>query len=148
MPRFSQVRAMILENSTSILQDDSGVPLAYFDPTRWNLRAFGRYVMPIFPAYYQPKLTEFYQRTQPAPIDFGVGYRWRPNESNLLWAVRIPGSPDITSSIPVQTSPPQPAPEVARQQPVYRPRPRVENDPFQGPPPPIFPFFLFQPPPP
>jgi hypothetical protein len=144
MQRFSQARALILENSTAILQDDSGVPLAYFDPERWKLRAFGRYLMPIFPAYYQPKLAEFYQRTQPDPIDFGVGYRWRPNESNLLLATRIPGSPDITASIPAP-APPQRAPEVARQQPpIYRAPPRAEND-FQGPPP-FFPFFLFQPP--
>ncbi len=146
MQRFSQVRALILENSAAILQDDSGVPLSYFDRERWTLRAFGRYVMPIFPAYYQPKLTEFYQRTQPEPLDFGVGYRWRPNESNLLLAARIPGSPDITSSIAPQASPPQPAPEAARQPPTYRPRPRAEDDPFRGPPP-FFPFFLFPPPP-
>jgi hypothetical protein len=141
--RFSQVRALVLENSTSILQDDSGVPLMYFDPTRWSLRAFGRYMMPIFPAYHQPNLAQFYQRTQPDPIDFGVGYRWRPNESNLLLAIRIPGSPDIPSSIPAQASPPQPAPEVVRQQPANRQRPRAENDPMQRPSP-IFPFPLFQ----
>ncbi len=120
MPRFSQVRSLILSNSVSILQDDSGVPLSYFDPASWKLRAFGRYLMPIFPAYYQPKLTEFYERTQPDPLNFGVGYRWRPNESNLLLAARIPGSPDVTSSVPPAASPPQPAPEVARTSPKRR----------------------------
>ena len=25
-----------------------------------------------------------------APIDFGIGYRWRPHESNLLLAVKLP----------------------------------------------------------
>ena len=30
-----------------IVQDDSGIPLAYFDPNKWNLRFFGVYLGPI-----------------------------------------------------------------------------------------------------
>jgi len=40
----------------------------------------------IFPNTYQPRLAELYRRS--TPIDFGYGYRWRRNESNLLLAVR------------------------------------------------------------
>ena len=151
---FSQVRNFILDNSTSVLQDDTGVPLTYFDTAKWQVRAFGRYVTPIFPGYYQPRLNEFFRRTQPTPIEFGIGYRWRPNESNLLLAVGSAGAPESTASISQEVTPRHqeaaPRPQeagVVRQQPVYRARPsaRAENElprdltaPF-----PIFPFFLF-----
>ena len=35
------------------------------------------------------RMLAMYKKKAPAPpMDFGVGYRWRPNESNLLLAVR------------------------------------------------------------
>ena len=83
---FSQVRNFILENSSRILQDDTGVPARFFDAANWQLRPFGRYVGPIamFDGMYQSKLNEIYQRNQPGPIDFGVGYRWYGNQSNFI----------------------------------------------------------------
>ncbi len=86
---FSKIREFLLTHSASILQDDSGIPLAYFDRQKWQLQPFGRYLGPVavFPQNYQPKLNELFARGNPSPIDFGVGYRWRPHESNLLLAV-------------------------------------------------------------
>jgi hypothetical protein len=110
---FSQVRNFILENSASILQDDTGIPLTYFETARWQLRPFGRYLTPIFPAYYQSKLSEFYQRAQLTSIEFGVGYRWRPNESNLLLATANPSAPESTASISKDTAPRSIATETA-----------------------------------
>jgi hypothetical protein len=88
---FNKVRNFILNRSATIVQDDSGIPLAYFDPKRWRLQPFGRYLGPIseFPACYQPAMEELFRRGNPTPIDFGLGYRWRRNESNLLVAQRI-----------------------------------------------------------
>jgi hypothetical protein len=50
------------------------------------LRPFGRYVSPIgtFRGRYQRQLSEIFRRA--TAIDFGVGYRWRHGESNLLLA--------------------------------------------------------------
>jgi hypothetical protein len=83
---FNKVRAFLLDHSATILQDDSGIPLAYFDPKKWRLQPFGRYVGPlsIFGRSYQPGMAELFGRA--TPIDFGIGYRWRKNESNLLLA--------------------------------------------------------------
>jgi len=88
---FNRVRNFILSRSATIVQDDSGIPLAYFDPKKWQLQPFGRYLGPIseFPACYQPAMTELFRKGNPIPIDFGLGYRWRRNESNLLVAQRI-----------------------------------------------------------
>lgn len=89
-PNFSQVRTFLLEKSAAILEDDSGIPVGYFDPGKWQLKPYGRYLGPIklFSSRGQPKLRELYARGKPTPIDFGVGYRYKPNESNLLWAVK------------------------------------------------------------
>jgi len=98
---FSQVRNFLLENSSLILQDDTGIPVSYFDAEKWLLRPFGRYTspIPIFSGMYQTKLNELFQKFRPSPIDFGVGYRFRPNESNLMLAARNPVAPEMADAI-------------------------------------------------
>jgi hypothetical protein len=88
---FTKIRSFLLDHSATILQDDSGIPVAYFDPAKWRLQPVGRYLGPInvFPGDYQPKLADLFRKVTPIPIDFGLGYRWRKNESNLLLAQRI-----------------------------------------------------------
>jgi len=111
---FTAVRDFILANSATIIQDDSGVPLAYYNRKQWRFFPFGRYLGPIdeFPGRYQPAYAELFRRSQ--PIDFGIGYRWRTHESNLLLSVKLPsdgsGSTDATSS----TEPPPPPPRARR----------------------------------
>ena len=84
-PQFSGVRKLLLDRSATIVQDDSGIPLAYFGK-RWRLRAFGHYAGPIsmFAGFYQSQMAGLFQGAN--PIEFGIGYRWRKNESNLLLA--------------------------------------------------------------
>src|SRR5215831_11765188 len=38
---FAGVRKLLLNNSATIVQDDSGIPLAYFESTKWRVQAFG-----------------------------------------------------------------------------------------------------------
>jgi hypothetical protein len=87
-PHFAAVRKLLLNNSAIILQDDSGIPLAYFEATKWRLQPFGRYAGPIalFTNFYQPRMAELFQSA--SPLEFGIGYQWRKNESNLLLAQR------------------------------------------------------------
>ncbi len=87
---FTTVRDFLLTNSTSIVQDDSGIPLADYDPRKWRFFPFGRYAGPInkFPGAYQPKYAELFRHSQ--PMNFGIGYRWRSFESNLLLSIRVP----------------------------------------------------------
>ena len=87
---FSTVRDFLLANSATIIQDDSGIPLAYYNPKKWRFFPFGRYAGPIdeFPGRYQEEYAELFRRSQ--PMDFGIGYRWRSYESNLLLSVRLP----------------------------------------------------------
>jgi len=99
---FARIRDFLLAHSATILQDDSGIPLAYLDPQKWQLQPFGRYLGPVavFPQNYQPNLSDLFARGSPTPINFGVGYRWRPHESNLLLAVRRAASAAGASGTP------------------------------------------------
>ena len=107
---FTTVRDYILANSATVIQDDSGVPLTYYNAKQWRFFPFGRYLGPIgeFPGRYQLSYAELFRRAE--PINFGVGYRWRTNESNLLLSVRLPND----GTAPVETTssaepPPAPA---------------------------------------
>lgn len=85
---FTTIRDFLVAHSRTIVQDDSGIPLRAFKAGEWQFHPFGNYLHPlgIFPGTYQPKLKEMFAK---APkLDFGVGYRHRPNESNLMIAVR------------------------------------------------------------
>ena len=118
---FTAVRDYILANSATIIQDDSGVPLAYYNPRQWRFFPFGRYLGPIgeFPGRFQDSYADLFRRAE--PINFGIGYRWRTNETNLLLAVRLPSDGtaplETTSSAepppaprPKKPKPPPPAP--------------------------------------
>jgi hypothetical protein len=116
---FTTVRDFLLANSTTIIQDDSGIPLANYNPKQWRFFPFGRYAGPIakFPGTYQPKYAELFRRSQ--PMDFGIGYRWRTHESNLLLSVKLPGD----GSGSVETAP------TAEPPPQTQPRPRTPRQP-------------------
>lgn len=88
---FQIVRNMLLNKSATILEDDSGIPLSYFDPKKWHLQPVGHYVGPIgvFAHNYQGNMAELFRKEKPIPIDFGIGYRFRKNESSLLLAKKI-----------------------------------------------------------
>jgi hypothetical protein len=112
---FSTVRDFILANSTTIIQDDSGIPLADYNPRKWRFYPFGRYAGPIseFRGKYQQQYAELFRGSQ--PMNFGIGYRWRAYESNLLLSVKLPsddtGSADATPpAAPPRQKPPRPRP--------------------------------------
>lgn len=85
---FDSARNFLLTQSDLLLQDDSGIPVRFFAPARWQLRFFGRYPGPIdiFRQHYQPTLAELYRKSTPPPLEFSFGYRWQPNQSGLLVA--------------------------------------------------------------
>jgi hypothetical protein len=126
---FTVVRDFILTNSATIIQDDSGIPLANYGSKKWRFFPFGRYAGPIgeFAGKYQGTYAELFRRAQ--PMDFGIGYRWRTYESNLLLSVRLPDdgstTADATPAIepapppkprPRKPRPPAPIPTQAQQQ--------------------------------
>ena len=118
---FSIVREWLLANSATIIQDDSGIPLGYYSTRNWRFFPFGRYAGPIskFPGRYQEQYAELFTRAQ--PINFGIGYRWRPHESNLLLSVKV--GPDETAPVATTSSAEPPPPRPAHPKPPQQPSP-------------------------
>jgi hypothetical protein len=127
---FTAVRDFLLKNSATVIQDDSGIPLAYYSAKKWRLFPFGRYAGPIaeFPGRYQERYAELFRRAQ--PMDFGIGYRWRSHESNLLLSVKLASDDlagdDATSSAPSAELPPSKPPRSRA------PRPPAPVGPFRS----------------
>ena len=104
---FSDVRNLLLTHARTLLQDDTGVPLANFDQSKWQLHPYGRYAGPIsiFANHYQSGMARLFSHAQ--PIDFGIGYKWRT--PNLLAAVNTtaPAVVGTTESAAVAVVAPQ-----------------------------------------
>ncbi|WP_013322357.1 hypothetical protein [Gloeothece verrucosa] len=86
---FSTIRNAILTQSNHVLQDDSGMPVKFFAQQKWNLKFYGNYTQPIglFSNRYQPDLHKIYQSGKSIkPLNFGIGYKFGVNESNLMLA--------------------------------------------------------------
>jgi hypothetical protein len=124
---FSAVRSFILANSATIIQDDSGIPLASYSPKKWRFFPFGRYAGPIdkFPGRYQERYADLFRRAQ--PIDFGIGYRWRTFETNLLLSVRLNPDEPLTADTTPEAEPPADKPQRSN-----GPRPPMPVGPHRG----------------
>ena len=119
---FTTTRDFLLANSAIIIQDDSGIPLGNYNSKKWRFFPFGHYAGPIgeFPGRYQQSYAELFRRAQ--PMDFGIGYRWRTHDSNLLLAVRL--GPDETPAADATASTDEPPPPKPPRQ--RKPKPAPE----------------------
>jgi hypothetical protein len=109
---FTVARDYLLANSATIIQDDSGIPLQYYSTKQWRFFPFGRYNGPIgeFPGRYQQSYAELFRRAE--PINFGIGYRWRTNDSNVLLSVKTAdGSAPVETTSSADPAPPPPRPK-------------------------------------
>ena len=87
---FSGVRNFLLEHSSFIVQDDSGIPLRAFSKG-WALEFYGRFVPhgEKFGKYDQEALAEIYRRNPPPPeLGFAFGYWWQAERGILMLARR------------------------------------------------------------
>ena len=103
---FSDVRNFLLTHARTLLQDDTGVPLAYLDQSKWQLHPYGRYTDPIsiFANHYQSGMAHLFSHAQ--PINFGIGYKWRT--PNLLAAVNTIAPAEVTTTEPAAVAVPTP----------------------------------------
>ena len=85
---FGGVRNFLLEHSSVILQDDSGIPLRAF-PKGWALEFHGRFVPhgEKFGKYDQQELAAIYKKNPPPPaLGFAFGYWWQAERGLLMIA--------------------------------------------------------------
>lgn len=87
---FSFIRNLILQKSKNLLQDDSGIPIAFIKDSLWNRKFYGTYDKPInlFRNKFQANLFKVYNdslnKSNIKKLDFGIGYDYKKNESNLM----------------------------------------------------------------
>ncbi len=90
-PQASIARQFVLDQSRYVVQEDSGIPFSYFDPSVWALQFYGTYSEPIstFKDDYQADLARIYETGRDIkPLPFGIGYRFLVDTANLLFATR------------------------------------------------------------
>lgn len=85
---FSNVRDFLLKNSTTIVEDDSGIPLRDLQNGQFNLHFYGNFDGPIelFAKYPQPDLVAAFRGA--SPLDFGFGYHWQTAKGMLILATK------------------------------------------------------------
>lgn len=86
---FSIIRGYILANSRCVLQDDSGIPYRFFSNDNWDVQLYGTYTkpLPMFSAHFQQDYKNAYSDSlKIKKLDFGIGYIYKNNKSNLLLA--------------------------------------------------------------
>jgi hypothetical protein len=89
---FSSVRNLILENSNTVLEDDTGIPYKYFDSKIWDKKFYGEYVAPItlFQIRNQPDLKAAFKNNKKGDLPFNMGYHiGNAKLQNILFFSRI-----------------------------------------------------------
>jgi hypothetical protein len=89
--QFAKTRAMLLETSDIVVQDDTGIPYRFLNHSPWTVKLYGKYHKPIRPMEYayQKDLDEaFKAKTGTADLPFPFGYHWRGSQSGLILASR------------------------------------------------------------
>ena len=89
-PEFSIIRNLVLTGSSTILQDDSGLPYKLYTDPPWKVTLYGNYNKPIRPFLWleQKDLRAAYQSGSAKPLNFHIGYGVAQLPSNLLLASR------------------------------------------------------------
>jgi len=106
---FSDIRNFILTHARTLVQDDTGVPVAFLDQNKWQLRPFGHYIGPIslFAHNYQSAAARLFSHAE--PMNFELGYHWR--NPNLLIASRTDASDmPVASAAPAPVAAAKPVP--------------------------------------
>jgi hypothetical protein len=84
---FSTIRSIVVENTQTLFQDDTGVPYRFFDKKPgWKATFFGDYIAPVEDfsrGLYQKDLdSAFKQGSQPMP--FSLGYHWSTRKQHYM----------------------------------------------------------------
>ncbi len=82
---FSVIRTLALK-ARWLLQDDSGIAMKYLPAAEWDFTWFGRYTgtIGLFARRRQTALDSVFRQPGITPLPFGIGYKYRAGESNLM----------------------------------------------------------------
>ncbi|MFO1364546.1 MAG: hypothetical protein U1F45_19155 [Burkholderiales bacterium] len=86
---FAGTRAVLLDATELLVQDDTGIPYRYLRARGFEVRLYGRYARPIrdFNYGYQHDLAAAYRTSgKVADLPFPFGYHWQDGRSGLILA--------------------------------------------------------------
>ena len=90
-PGFTRIRGELLAGSSSILQDDTGIPFALLNTPEWDVRLYGKYAKPVKDFGYAEQAdlaAAFAAPGRARPLPFTWGYHWRSGISHVMLATR------------------------------------------------------------
>lgn len=90
-PGYSVMHNYMVNTSSVIIQDDSGIPWSSLNNEAWDVQLWGNFttVLPLFHNYNQPDLKEAYaNRKEKKELPFFIGYNVSIGTSNLQYCVR------------------------------------------------------------
>jgi len=89
---FSIFRDLVMQQSKSILQDDSGIPYEVLLNAGFSVQLYGNYSRTIeaFAKKFQPDLKEALSKQKDAPLPFKLGYNSWKNEMVLMYVEKNP----------------------------------------------------------
>ena len=90
---FTRINEWVLEHSSAIVQDPSGIPFRAFAKDTWTVRFWGRNTQPIgiFAKHTEPDLKAAVDAAPALKIPFGFGYQHEPAKALLILAERTGG---------------------------------------------------------
>jgi len=83
---FSTIRNIVLNNTSAVVQDDTGVPYRFYKD-QWEVKLYGKYARPVrdFNYGFQKDLNQRFRTDKTVkPIDFTFGYHWWTDKSSIL----------------------------------------------------------------
>jgi len=85
--QFSSIRSLVVDNTVTLFQDDTGVPYRFFEKKpEWKGTFFGEYVAPVEDfsrGLYQPELDSAFKRGS-QPLPFSLGYHWSTHKQHYM----------------------------------------------------------------
>ncbi len=91
---FSQIRNLVLDKSKFIIQDDTGIPIKYFNPEIFSIELFGVYEKPVkdfSESVFQQDLKIAYSDSTKykGKLKFSLGYHyWGNRNQNQMIAIK------------------------------------------------------------
>jgi hypothetical protein len=90
-PRFTMIQDYMLNSSSLVVQDDSGLPYRSFNNGKWDINLWGDYrsVLPVFKGYFQKDMREAYVNLPEKKIlPFHIGYSVLQGVTNLQYCIK------------------------------------------------------------
>lgn len=110
-PRFRRLRRYVLEESSAILQDDTGIPFRMFHEHGWEIQLYGDYSPPGDPFRHrvQDDLAAAYDdpEREIRRLGFSLGYGAGRRSSSLILAARKQPGPLLGHMTPVPPTQPK-----------------------------------------